>query len=301
VSDFLQHTINGLSLGSMYALIALGYTLVFGVLKFINFAHGEIFMLGAYFGFYLGNAMGASADKNGLHIFLPVLFLSMAGSALIGFLVEKLAYRPLRKAPRLNVLITAVGVSLLFQFGAQMVFGPNPRPFPTLIDLQTTYSLGGVQIDAIQMVVFAVTIILMLALEFVLGRTKAGKAMRAVSHSHETAVLLGIPVDRVISLTFIIGSALAGAGGILFGLSYPRVDPLMGLLPGLKAFVAAVLGGIGNIRGAVVGALIMGLSEQYIVSYGASTFRDAIAFAILIGILLFRPTGLFGKRVAEKV
>jgi branched-chain amino acid transport system permease protein len=301
VSDFLQHTVNGLSLGAIYALIALGYTMVYGVLKFINFAHGEIFMLGAYSGYYIGNALGAGNERQGLWIFLPVLFLSMAITALIGFTVEKLAYRPLRNAPRLNVLITAVGVSLLFQFGAQLVFGPNPRPFPQLIDLNTAYRLGPIQIDAIQVVVMVVAIVLMLALEYFLGKTKSGKAMRAVAHNHEVAVLLGIPVDRVISLTFLIGSGLAGAGGILVGLSYPRIDPLMGLLPGLKAFVAAVLGGIGNVRGAVVGALIMGLSEQYIVVYGSSTFRDALAFVILIGILLFRPTGIFGKRMAEKV
>jgi branched-chain amino acid transport system permease protein len=301
VSDFLQHTINGLSLGAIYALIALGYTMVYGVLQFINFAHGEIFMLGAYSGYYIGNALGAGSERQGFWIFLPVLLASMLITALIGFTVEKLAYRPLRNAPRLNVLITAVGVSLLFQFGAQLVFGPNPRPFPQLIDLNTAYHLGPIQVDAIQVVVFVVTILLMLALEYFLGKTKSGKAMRAVAHNHEVAVLLGIPVDRVISLTFLIGSGLAGAGGILVGLSYPRIDPLMGVLPGLKAFVAAVLGGIGNIRGAVVGALIMGLSEQYIVVYGSSTFRDALAFVILIGILLFRPTGIFGKRMAEKV
>lgn len=299
--EFLQHTINGLSLGAIYALIALGYTMVYGILKFINFAHGEIFMLGAYMGFYLGNALGASADKQGWWIFLPVLFLTMIGSALLGFLVEKLAYRPLRSAPKINVLITAVGVSLLFQFGAQMLFGPNPRPFPPLIDFGASLHFGGIQIDLIQLVVIGVALALMVALEFFLFRTKSGKAMRAVAHSHETAVLLGIPVDRVISLTFLIGSALAGAGGILVGLSYPKIEPLMGLLPGLKGFVAAVLGGIGNVRGAVVGALIMGLSEQYIVSYGSSTLRDALAFGILIAILLFKPKGLFGKSLAEKV
>ncbi len=258
-------------------------------------------MLGAYFGFYAGNALGANSEKQGFWIFLPVLLLSMFGTALIGFIVEKLAYRPLRRAPRLNVLITAVGVSLLFQFGAQMVFGPNPRPFPPLINTDLSFHLGGIQLDMIQLLVVVVAFVLMITLEFILNKTKSGKAMRAVAHNHETAVLLGINVDRVISLTFIIGSALAGAGGILVGLSYPRIDPLMGMLPGLKAFVAAVLGGIGNIRGAVVGALLMGLSEQYIVVYGSSTFRDALAFAVLIFILIFRPTGLFGKRVAEKV
>jgi branched-chain amino acid transport system permease protein len=302
VDEFIQHTVNGLSLGAIYALIALGYTMVYGILQFINFAHSEIFMLGAYFGYYIGQRLGAGAEgRQGPGIFLLTLTLAMAGTALIGFLVERFAYRPLRGSPRLNVLITAVGVSLFFQFGAQMFFGASPRPFPELINLNTAYHLGGVQIDAIQIVVCVVALALMLALEFFLFRTKAGKAMRAVSHDHKMALLLGVNVDFIISLTFVIGSALAGAGGILFGLSYPKIEPLMGTTLGLKAFVAAVLGGIGNVRGAVVGSLIMGLSEQYIVTYGVPTLRDALAFAILIVILVFRPKGLFGKTVAEKV
>lgn len=301
MTEFIQHTVNGLSLGSIYALIALGYTMVYGILQFINFAHGEIFMLGAYMGFYLGNALGVGEGRQGYGIFALVLLATMAGCALLGYLVELLAYRPLRKAPRINVLITAVGVSLFFQFGAQMLFGVNPRPFPMLVDLNTAHNFMGVQVDAIQMVVMVVAIALMLALEFFLTRTKSGKAMRAVSHNHDVAMLLGIPVNRMISLTFIIGSALAGAGGILVGLSYPKIEPLMGMMPGLKAFVAAVLGGIGNVRGAVIGALLMGLSEQYIVVYGSPTLRDALAFAILILILIFRPKGLLGKNTAEKV
>jgi branched-chain amino acid transport system permease protein len=302
LSAFIQHTINGISLGAIYALIALGYTLVFGILQFINFAHSEIFMLGAYSGFYIGNALGAGdTQKQGVGMFLLVLFLSMATTAVIGFLVEKLAYRPLRKAPRINVLITAVGVSMLFQFGAQMLFGPNPRPFPTLIDLNTTIHFGEVQVDPIQILVCAVAFALMLILEFILFRTKVGKAMRAVSHDHNVALLLGVNVDFIVSLTFVIGSSLAGAGGVLFGLAYPKIEPLMGMLPGMKAFVAAVFGGIGNVRGAVVGSLIMGLSEQYIVVYGVPTLRDALAYAMLIGILIFRPKGLFGKAMAEKV
>ncbi|HEY8279523.1 MAG TPA: branched-chain amino acid ABC transporter permease [Bdellovibrionota bacterium] len=302
MSAFIQHTINGVSLGAIYALIALGYTLVFGILQFINFAHSEIFMLGAYSGFYIGNALNAGeGQKQGLGIFIFVLLASMATTAVIGFLVEKLAYRPLRKAPRINVLITAVGVSLLFQFGAQMLFGPNPRPFPALIDLNTSLHFGEVQVDPIQIVVCVVAFALMLGLEFILFRTKVGKAMRAVSHDHNVALLLGVNVDFIISLTFVIGSALAGAGGVLVGLAYPKIEPLMGMMPGMKSFVAAVLGGIGNVRGAVVGSLIMGLSEQYIVVYGVPTLRDALAYAILIGILIFRPKGLFGKTLAEKV
>ncbi|MGE3262901.1 MAG: branched-chain amino acid ABC transporter permease [Bacteriovoracia bacterium] len=301
MSEFIQHTINGISLGAIYALIALGYTMVYGILQFINFAHGEIFMLGAYTGYYVGNALGAGPDRQGPWIFMVVLAASMAVTAAIGFLVEWLAYRPLRKAPRINVLITAVGVSLFFQFGAQMIFKPNPRPFPELINLDTSYHLGDVQISPIQIVVCVVALVLMLALEFFLTRTKAGKAMRAVSHDHKVAMLLGINVNFIISLTFVIGSALAGAGGVLVGLSYPKIEPLMGLMPGLKAFVAAVLGGIGSVRGAVVGSLLMGVSEQYIVGYGYPTMRDALAFAILIGILIFRPKGIFGKSMAEKV
>jgi branched-chain amino acid transport system permease protein len=303
VSVFIQHTINGLSLGAIYALIALGYTLVFGILQFINFAHSEIFMLGSYAGFYLGRFFGVGEEqKQGIGWFALILFGSMICTALIGFCVEKLAYKPLRKAPRINVLITAVGVSLLFQFGGQMLFGPNPRPFPALIDLNTSYHIGEVQIDPIQIVVCVVALALMLGLEFILFRTKVGKAMRAVSHDHNVAVLLGVNVNFIISLTFVIGSALAGAGGVLFGLAYPKIEPLMGTLPGMKSFVAAVLGGIGNVRGAMVGSLIMGLSEQYIVVYsGYPTLRDAAAYAFLIGILLLRPKGLFGKTLAEKV
>jgi branched-chain amino acid transport system permease protein len=302
VDAFIQHTVNGLSLGAIYALIALGYTMVYGILQFINFAHSEIFMLGAYFGYYIGQQIGAGAEgRQGPLVFLTALLGAMSGTALVGYLVERFAYRPLRNSPRLNVLITAVGVSLLFQFSAQMFFGANPRPFPELINLNIAYHLGGVQIDAIQIVVCVVALALMLALEFFLFRTKSGKAMRAVSHDHRVALLLGVNVNFIISLTFVIGSALAGAGGILFGLSYPKIEPLMGTTLGLKAFVAAVLGGIGNVRGAVLGSLIMGLSEQYIVTYGVPTLRDALAFAILIVILVFRPKGLFGKTVAEKV
>jgi branched-chain amino acid transport system permease protein len=302
VSAFIQHTIDGISLGAIYALIALGYTLVFGILQFINFAHSEIFMLGSYGGFYLARWLGAGeGQRQGIGWFLLVLFGSMLFTATIGFLVEKLAYRPLRKAPRINVLITAVGVSLLFQFGGQMLFGPNPRPFPEVINLNTSIHIGDVHVDPIQILVCAVAFALMLMLEFILFRTKVGKAMRAVSHDHNVALLLGVNVDFIVSLTFVIGSALAGAGGVLFGLTYPKIEPLMGTIPGIKSFVAAVLGGIGNVRGAVVGSLIMGLSEQYIVVYGLPTLRDAVAYAFLIGILLVRPKGLFGKTLAEKV
>ena len=300
MTEFLQHIVNGLSLGAIYALLALGYTMVYGVLKFINFAHGEIFMLGAYMGFYIARFFGWEETAS-FSSFTVVFFLSMLATALVGVLIEFLCYRPLRRAPKINVLITAVGVSLFLQVGAQMLFGTNPRPFPKLVDLSQSYQFAGVQVDRIKVVVFIVTILLMLALEAFLHRTKAGKAMRAVSHNPDTALLLGINVNFIISLTFLIGSSLAGAAGILVGLSYPKIEPLMGLMPGLKAFVAAVLGGIGNIRGAVAGGLLMGLSEQLIVSCGIPTLRDALAFAILIVILIFRPKGLFGKTQEEKV
>jgi len=300
VTELVQHIVNGLSLGAIYALIALGYTMVYGILQFINFAHSEIFMLGAYIGYYTGNAMNLD-NKPSIMGFFATLFISMLGTAIIGFLVEFLAYRPLRKAARINVLITSVGVSFLFQFGAQMLFGANPRPFPALIDLHQSFTIGNVQIDTIQIIVITVTILLMLLLDFILFGTKMGKAMRAVSHDHNVAKLLGINVNFIIGLTFMIGSALAGAAGILVGMSYPKIEPLMGLMLGLKAFVAAVLGGIGNMRGAVAGGLLMGLAEQLVVSYTIPTFRDALAFAILILILIFKPTGLFGKTVTEKV
>ncbi len=300
MTEFIQHIVNGLSFGAIYALIALGYTMVYGILQFINFAHGDIFMIGAYIGYYAGNALGLN-DHPSIWGFFVVLLLSMVTSGVIGFLVEFLAYRPLRKAPRINVLITAVGVSLFFEFGAQMLFGANPKAFPHLVDVSKSFYIGGVQIDSMELVVFTVTILLMLALEFVLYRTKVGKAMRAVSHDHNVALLLGIPVNMIISITFVLGSAMAAAAGILVGMSYPKLEPLMGVMFGLKAFVAAVFGGIGNVRGAVVGALIMGVSEQLIVSYGVPTFRDAFAFALLIVVLIFRPKGLFGKTLAEKV
>lgn len=301
MTEFLQHTINGISLGAIYALIALGYTMVYGILQFINFAHGEIFMLGAYSGYFLGQRLGIDENKQGLGYFAAILLLTMIITALIGFLIERLAYKPLRKAPRINVLITAVGVSLFIQFAAQLFFSASPRPFPPLMQTENSWHFLGLQLDGIQVIVVVVTFLLMLALEFFLAKTKTGKAMRAVKHNHDVAMLLGINVNFIISLTFVIGSALAGAGGILVGLSYPKIEPLMGVMPGLKAFVAAVLGGIGNVRGAVVGALLMGLSEQYIVGYGVPTLRDALAFAILILILLFRPKGLLGKTIAEKV
>ena len=305
---FLQNLITGLSLGSIYALIALGYTLVYGILRLINFAHGDLFMLAAYAA--LGTAtllgLGALPAPAGLlgHAwfgFGVVLLVSMLAAALAGWLVERLAYRPLRQAPRLNLLITAVGVSLLLENGAQALLTANPRRFPDLVTDTPLFQVGRAQVGSLDVAVLATALVLLVALELWVHHSRQGRAMRAVSHSHETAALLGIPVDRVIALTFAVGSALAAAAAVLYGVKYPKVDPLMGVMPGLKAFVAAVIGGIGNLRGAVVGGLILGLAETFVSAYGASTWRDALAFALLIAILLFKPSGLFGRYEPEKV
>ncbi|MCB0724915.1 MAG: branched-chain amino acid ABC transporter permease [Ignavibacteriae bacterium] len=298
MSEFIQQLINGLSLGSIYALIALGYTMVYGILKFINFAHGEVFMLGAFSGYYLAKAFGI--DTSNLPMALIILLLTMIITAAIGVTIEKLAYRPLRRSSKLTVLITAIGVSLFLQYTGQLIFGAAPRSFPNILE-GYKISVGGAQIDSNQIVVIISAIILMLALRFIVMKTKIGTAIRAVSNNMTASSLMGINIDTVISFTFAIGSALAGAAGILYSINYPSIDPLMGLLPGLKAFIAAVLGGIGNFPGAALGGLVIGVVETLTVGYLSPTFRDAVAFAILIIILIFKPTGLLGTKEIEKV
>jgi branched-chain amino acid transport system permease protein len=300
MEGFLQLLLNGTALGSIYALIALGYTMVYGILRLINFAHGDIVMIGAYAGLFTALAIHAPEHPTFWN-FLIVLIAAMAASALLGLVIERLAYRPLRHVPRLNLLITAVGVSMLLENLGQVVFGATPRVFPEIMPSLTLLQFGQVAVTNQQVTVFVTSIFLMIALEWVVLKTKLGRAMRAVSHSHEIASLVGIPTDKIIAFTFGVGSALAAAAGILVCISYPKVDPLMGVMIGLKAFVAAVLGGIGSIRGAVVGGFLMGIAEAMVVGYGSSTYRDALAFAILIGILLFKPAGLFGKYQPEKV
>jgi branched-chain amino acid transport system permease protein len=300
MTEFIQHIINGLSLGSIYALIALGYTMVFGILQLINFAHGDVYMLGAFIGMYSSRFL-ALQESPSLGALLLVLALAMVGCAAVGFLIERLAYRPLRKAPRINILITAVGVSLFLEFSGQLVFGSDPKFFPQIYRPEGEWAWGELRVNPLQMIVFGISITLMAVLQFIIFKTRLGRAMRAVSFNHDYASLMGIPTDRVVSYTFMLGSALAGAAGVLVGLVYPKIEPLMGVMPGLKAFVAAVLGGIGNVTGAVVGALALGLAEEFLVGYWAPTFRDALAFALLILILLFKPTGLFGTRRTEKV
>lgn len=300
MTDVLQHIINGLSLGSIYALIALGYTMVYGVLRLINFAHSEVYMLGAFIGYYTSRYfhLGESPSLGNL---IGVMLVSMLGCALAGYIIERFAYRPLRGASSINALITAVGVSLFLQFTGQLVFGADPKFFPQIYQPAGEWMIGDLQVNPLQVIVAGVAIVLMAALQYVIFGTRLGRAMRAVSFSRDTARLMGIPTDRIISATFMLGSALAGAAGVLVGLIYPKIDPLMGVMPGLKAFVAAVVGGIGNVVGAVVGALLLGLSEEFVVAFGRSTYRDALAFGLLILILLFRPSGLLGRNTKEKV
>ena len=302
MNEFLQQIINGLALGAFYALIALGYTMVYGVLRFINFAHGDIFMIGAFCGYYLTPRLmpyfaGGSAPLG----VAAVLLLTMAICALLGMTIEKLAYRPLRRQPKLTVLITAIGVSLFLEYGGQFVFGADPKGFPDLVVDRAIEGTGALTITTAQLAAFLISIGLLIGLSLIVKRTKLGMAMRAVSNNATAAMLMGVNIDTVISFTFGLGSALAGAAGILYAISYPSIDPLMGILPGIKAFVAAVLGGIGNIPGAAVGGILLGIVETFVGGSQFSAYRDAIAFAVLIIILLFRPAGLFGKTQVEKV
>lgn len=290
--QLIQQLINGISLGSIYALIALGYTMVYGIMKLINFAHGDVYMVGAYLGYFATTVLHLS--------FVPALVVAMVGAGILGMFIERAAYRPLRTAPKIAVLITAIGVSLLLEYGGMLLVSPQPRTFPKVFEA-VTYNISGIVVNSQQIIILAVSLILMVILTYVVNRTMIGKAMRAVSFDADAARLMGIDVDKVISFTFGIGSALAAAGGVLVGVYYNSIDPLMGIMPGLKAFVAAVLGGIGIIPGAMMGGVILGVIEALVSGFLSSTFRDAAAFAILILILLFRPAGLLGKNVREKV
>ncbi|AGF59481.1 MULTISPECIES: branched-chain amino acid ABC transporter permease [Clostridium] len=290
--EFIQQIINGLALGSVYALLALGYTMVYGIIQLINFAHGEIYMIGAFSGFYC-----ASTLKLPL---IPTLLVAMAVSALAGIIIEKVAYKPLRNSPRIALLITAIGVSLFLQNAMRLLVGSNPKPFPDLINAGSI-NIGAIQIDMKTILMFGVSALLVVLLQFIVYKTKVGKAMRASSQDMEAASLMGINVDNTISLTFAIGSALAGIAGVLVAISYPSITPYMGAMPGLKAFVAAVLGGIGSIPGALVGGLAIGLLETFSKAYISTNFSDAIVFAILIIILLIKPSGLLGKKTNVKV
>ena len=298
MTTFLQQLVNGISLGSIYALIALGYTMVYGVLRLINFAHGDVYMVGAYTGYYLSRRL--KGDEPSLLGALVVMLGAMLACAVLGVIIERFAYRPVRRAARLTLLITAIGVSLFLENGAQIVFGADPKFFPSLAP-RADFLVGGVRLTSEQLTVIAVSFLLMILLRFFILNTRTGKAMRAVSFNLDAAKLMGISTDRIIAITFALGSALAAAAGVLIGMQIPKIDPLMGIIYGLKAFVAAVLGGIGNIPGAVIGGLLIGTSEVMVVGYLSSTYRDAIAFGILILVLLLRPQGIFGRVEKEKV
>jgi branched-chain amino acid transport system permease protein len=308
---FLQQFINGLSVGSIYALIAVGYTMVYGVLQLINFAHGDIFMVGAVVALVAARAFGFVTPAHTTEswvAFSLVAFTAILVCGAMGFTIERFAYRPLRERPRINSLITAIGISLLLEFGGQhrSVFGPTPQPFPVAMVpgiRLPLFSYGDIYVSRVDALILAVTVLLMVGLSYVVLKTKPGLALRAVSYRFDTAALMGVNIDRTISFTFVLGSVLAAIAGVLFAIKYPKVEPLMGLLPGIKAFIAAVFGGIGNIGGAVAGAMIIGLVEVMVVGYveNGSQYRDAIAFVLLIAILLIKPSGLFGKHVVEKV
>ncbi len=300
---FLQQLINGLALGAIYALIALGYTMVYGVLRFINFAHSDVLMLGAFAAFYLAPHITPLLGIQSVPSAFVVIIVSAAICAVIGMTIEFLAYRPLRKRPRLTVLITAIGVSLFIEFTGQheKVFGAATKSFPTLLP-KSEIVMGALRFSSNDLVVLVLTGVLLFAMWFIVQRTKIGMAMRAVSFNEQAAALMGVNVNGIISFTFGLGSALAAIAGIFYAMRAPGIEPLMGVQPGLRAFIAAVLGGIGNLPGAALGGIVLGLLETFFGGMpGLSNYRDGIAFAILILILLFRPAGLLGKLHTEKV
>lgn len=290
--EFIQQLINGLSLGSVYALIALGYTMVYGIIGLINFAHGDIYMVGAYIGFFVATY---------LHMpFLPTLIIAMVGSGIVGIIIERVAYKPLRRSSNTALLITAIGISLLLENGFNFLFGGNPRTYPSNILAQKTIYIGPVRTDSLHMIILSISLLLVILLQLVVYRTKIGKAMRATSYDKDAAALMGINVNTTISATFAIGSALAGAAGVLVAILYSSLDPYMGMLPGIKAFVAAILGGIGIIPGAFLGGIILGIIETFVAVFD-SRLSGAIAFIVLILILIIKPSGLLGKKTSEKV
>lgn len=298
--EFIQHVINGISLGSIYALIALGYTMVYGILQLINFAHSEVYMVGAFTAYFTSKFMGL-ADKPGFMTLVTLIVAAMVVCSILGVTIERFAYRPLRRAPKLNILITAIGVSLLLQYSGQIIFGADPKFFPNVLEDTPLTTIIGAELRLFDVTILAVTVFFMTVLTYMINYTKTGKAMRAVSTNWTVASLMGINVNRIITVTFIIGSSLAAVAAVLIGMKYPKIDPLMGMLVGMKAFVAAVVGGIGSLGGAVLGGLLIGLCEEFVKGYVSSTYADAFAFGMLILILIFRPAGLLGKASQEKV
>ena len=296
---FLQQLANGLTLGAIYALIALGYTMIYGVIQLINFAHGEVFMVGAYAALTMVLLL---SPMSWLPWWIGVALCGLgaiAACTVLGFVIERTAYRPIRNAPRLNALITAIGMSFLLQNAIMLIYGATDRQFPPLIPF-IRWNLGGVTVTLIQVVIWVASGVLMVGLQALVVSTKLGMAMRATAQDLRACALLGIPVNRIIAITFMIGSALAAVGGMLFGLTYGTINFHDGYLVGLKAFTAAVLGGIGNIPGAMVGGLVLGLLEGLGAGYLSSQWKNVFAFVILVGLLLFKPTGLLGERVSER-
>ncbi len=300
---YLQQFINGLTIGSVYALIALGYTMVYGVLEMINFAHGDVYMVGSFLGLLVLTLLGPSAGIVGVGVALTLaatLIGAMVGCALLGVGIERIAYRPLRGTSRLGPLIAALGVSLFLQNAAMLIVGTRPRAFPSMLTKQL-YHVGGAVFTNLQVLILAISLGLMLLLDQFVRRTRWGKAMRAVAQDAEVAGFMGVEVNTVVMLTFLIGSVLAAGAGIMVGLYYGIVDFFMGYIAGLKAFTAAVLGGIGNLRGAMLGGLLLGLAESFGAGFIGAQWRDVIAFAVLITVLVLRPGGLLGEQLPEKV
>jgi branched-chain amino acid transport system permease protein len=287
----LQQSLNALQLGSIYALIALGYTMVYGILTMINFAHGDLFMVGAFFCFIAATFLKLP--------FIPTLLISMAGVALLGVVIERVAYKPLRQAPRVSAIITALGVGIFLE-NFTLVFAPYPQHVPTLIE-NTTWQIGGVSVSSLQLIIIALSLVLMLLLDFIVRRTMVGMAMRAISWDKTIVPLMGVPLNLVISATFALGTSLGAAAGVMYALAFPVIDPYMGILIGWKAFIAAVVGGIGNIRGAMIGGFLLGAVEILVAAFLPSTYRDFVAFALLLVLLIFRPYGILGKPRPQKV
>lgn len=291
---FVNQFINALNLGSIYALVAIGYSMVYGIIKLINFAHGEIMMFGAYFAFIFAFSLPFQLP------FLVVVLLSMITAGVIGILIERIAYRKLRNAPRISALITAIGVSLFLQNLARLIFGTTPYVMKPLISTEP-FQIGVFSISRLTVLTIVLSIIAMILLSIFVRNTKQGKAMRAVSEDREAASLMGININKVISITFLIGSALGALGGVFYAMAFTQIQSTLGIMPGLKAFIAAVFGGIGNITGAMIGGYVIGIIETMTKAYISSKWVDAIVFGLLILILLFKPAGLFGKNEKEKV
>jgi len=299
---YIQQILNALQVGSVYALIALGYTMVYGVLSLINFAHGDIFMVSTYLAFFFSTwVLGLAAGLNPILVFVATLLVAMSGTALLAVVIERLAYKPLRNAPRISAVITALGVGLFLEnfMVAFKPVGPAPRFLPALIPA-VNYNIGGVMVSTIQIVIIVASALVMILLDVIVRRTMVGMAMRAISWDKFIVPLMGIPVDRVISMTFALGAAIAAVGGALYGMAY-TMDPYMGIRIGWWAFIAAVVGGIGNIRGAMIGGFILGFVEIFTPVFLPSTYRDFVAFSLLLVLLIFRPTGILGRPMAQKV